>query len=149
MDDVDVDSAAALFDSCRTAGWVSLAVHYASGWSDHFGDAYGYDSTLSPYLHMVYRSSGILETRSVLTAQPSLTFAPNPVRSAFVMTNCDRKTRTNLTLCDVLGRTIRSFSLNPSGRTQLDLRDLAPGVYMATLEGTGRPVSRKLIITTR
>ena len=135
-----------LLDSCRHTGWISFGVLYHSGNSS---SACGYQDSNPPYLHIVYRSSGILETQSVPAAHSLLDIAPNPTRSAFVVASHTAAIEAALTLRDVLGRTIRSFNLNPYGRTRLDLRGLAPGVYMATLEGTGRPVSRKLIITAR
>jgi hypothetical protein len=55
-----------------------------------------------------------------------------------------------LTLHDVLGRTVKSIALEPSGITpQLDLRGLPPGVYMATLEAGTQSLTRKLVITGR
>jgi hypothetical protein len=65
------------------------------------------------------------------------------------MVNHTAAIKATLTLRDVLGETVRSFSLAPSGRTRLDLRGLSPSVYMATFEGTGPPVSRKLVIAAR
>jgi hypothetical protein len=55
--------------------------------------------------------------------------------------------RSKLTLRDVLGRAVKSFALDPSGSMRLDLRGLAPGVYVATLESTGQSVSSKLVLT--
>jgi len=49
----------------------------------------------------------------------------------------------------MLGRTVNSFTLDPSGTARLDLRGFAPGVYMAALDAPGGSVSRKLIITGR
>jgi hypothetical protein len=82
---------------------------------------------------------------------PDFAFAPNPsgsrvltVRSALAVGK-----RRTLTLRNVAGRLVRAFVLDPSGMTRLDLRGLAPGVYMATLDGTLPLVSRKLVITAR
>ena len=135
-----------LLDSCRHVGWSSFGVYsYGNG----IGTACGYQDSNPPYLHIVYRSSGILETQSVPAARSLLDIAPNPTRSAFVVASHTAAVKAALTLRDVLGRTIRSFNLNPYGRTRLDLRGLAPGVYMVTLQGSGQPLTRKLVITAR
>jgi hypothetical protein len=82
---------------------------------------------------------------------PVLAFAPNPaggrvvtVRSAIAVGS-----RRRLTIRNVLGGVVQTFVLDPSGITRLDLRDLAPGVYMATLDGTMPLVTRKLVLAVR
>jgi hypothetical protein len=44
----------ALFDSCSSAGWVSLAVHGEYFGDERIGNAYGYDSSPPPRLRVVY-----------------------------------------------------------------------------------------------
>ena len=80
----------------------------------------------------------------------TLRLTPNPATGRFVTAryNLAAGTRGTLTLRDVLGRTAKSFMLDPSGTTRLDLRGFAPGVYMATLEAVGQSVSRKFVLTT-
>ena len=87
--------------------------------------------------------------RGSVTQRPELAFAPNPATGRDVMVRCAIPTGQvgKLTLRDVVGRTVKSVALGRSGNTQLDLRGFAPGVYVAKLETTGPPVSRKLIIT--
>jgi len=82
---------------------------------------------------------------------PEFAFEPNPATGRHVMVRCGiaRGTLGKLTLRDVLGRSVKSLSLGPSGVAQLDLRGLAPGVYMATLEAGTQSLTRKLIITRR
>jgi hypothetical protein len=86
-----------------------------------------------------------------LAKLPDFAFAPNPsgsrtltVRSALAVGN-----RRVLTMRDVVGRAVRAFILDPTGIARLDLRGLAPGVYMATLEAGTQSLTRKLIITAR
>ena len=85
------------------------------------------------------------------TKLPDFAFAPNPsgskvltVRSALAVGK-----RRVLTMRDVAGRTARTFALDPSGIAHIDLRDLPPGVYMATLEAGTKSITRKLVITAR
>jgi hypothetical protein len=82
---------------------------------------------------------------------PALAFAPNPATRRHVVVRCTIPSGKvgKLTLRDVVGRTVKSFSLLPSRMTRLDLRGLAPGVYMATLDGTMPLLFRKLVITAR
>jgi hypothetical protein len=82
---------------------------------------------------------------------PDFAFAPNPsdrravtVRSALAV-----RKRRRVTMRDVAGRAVRTFALDPPGIAHIDLRDLPPGVYVATLDGTMPLLSRKLIITLR
>jgi len=86
-----------------------------------------------------------------VTQLPELAFAPNPATGRYVTARYDIAAGTlgKLTLRDVLGRTIGSFELDPSGRTRLDLRGFAPGMYFARLEADDRTIRRKLIITDR
>jgi len=94
---------------------------------------------------------GTNEPGSTHASQPELTFAPNPASGRFVTVrySLPAATRGRLTLRDMLGRTVNSFTLDPSGTARLDLRGFAPGVYMAALDAPGGSVSRKLIITGR
>jgi hypothetical protein len=86
--------------------------------------------------------------RGSVTQPPEFAFAPNPTTGRYVTARCAIPTGKvgKLTLRDVVGRTVKS-ALVPSGITQLDLRGLAPGIYIAALDAAGPPVSRKLIIT--
>ena len=94
---------------------------------------------------------GECEPQGSVAQPPELSFAPNPATGGFVSVQYDiaAGTRGRLTLRDVLGRTVNSYTLDPSGSTRLDLRGFAPGVYMATLEASGVSISRKLILTAR
>ncbi len=85
------------------------------------------------------------------TKLPDFAFAPNPsgkrvvtVRSALAVGK-----RRALTMRDVVGRAVRTFALDPSGVARLDLRGLAPGVYMATLDAGTQSITRKLVLTAR
>ena len=93
---------------------------------------------------------GECEPQGSIARRPELSFAPNPATGRFVNVQYDiaAGTRGNLTLRDVLGRTVKSFALDPSGSARLDLRGFATGVYMATLDAAGSPISRKLVLTT-
>jgi hypothetical protein len=79
----------------------------------------------------------------------TLSFEPNPTSGRFVTVRygLGKRPTSKLTLRDVLGRTVRTVELDPSGSTRLDLRDIQPGVYVAALESVSPSVSRKLIIT--
>jgi hypothetical protein len=80
---------------------------------------------------------------------PELAFAPNPATSRDVTVRCAIPTGKvgRFVVRDVLGRTVKSIALVTSGVSRLDLRNLAPGIYIAALDAGGPPVSRKLIIT--
>jgi len=147
----ELDTAAGpLLDSCHRAGVACFGIHWDGPPADtYLASAYGYDSSSSPYLHIVYRSSGVSEPQSAVTMRPEFTLVPNPTRSTLVTVNHNVAVRGRLTLRDVLGRTTGSFDLDPSGHMRLDLRGLSPGVYMATLDAGGQFLSRKLVITTR
>ena len=80
-----------------------------------------------------------------------LAFAPNPAAGRDVMVQCAVPVGKvgELTMRDVLGRAVKTFTLDPSGQTRLDLRGFAPGIYVAVLDAAGPPVSRKLIVARR
>ena len=144
------DFALRALDSCRAVGWMSFGiecVHYSGPYEC---EAWGDSGTFPPYLRVEYTVSGVNDDRG-LRMSPLLTITPNPTSGRFVTIQlcipCG--SGSSLTLRNVPGGTIRSYSLDPSGRTQLDLRGLAPGVYLATLDGTMPLVSRKLVITAR
>ncbi|GEM_PF-1360147 len=144
------DSAAvALFDSCRGTDWVSLAISRTGSYG--YGRAYGYDSTPPPCLRIEYAASGTQEPQGTVARQPELTLAPNPTAGRFIKAqyNVAANTSGKLALRDVLGRVVKSFTLDPSGSTRLDLRGFAPGVYVATLNAAGQSVTRKLVVTPR
>ena len=85
------------------------------------------------------------------TKLPDFAFARNPTGSRFVTVRSALAVgkRRILTMRDVLGRTVRTFLLNPTGIAHLDLRGLPAGVYMATLEAGTESLTRKLVITSR
>jgi parallel beta-helix repeat protein len=90
--------------------------------------------------------------RGSVARLPELTFAPNPATGKHARVRCAIAAGTvgKLALHDVLGRTVKSLALVPSDITpQLDLRGLAPGVYMATLEAGTQSLTRKFVITGR
>jgi hypothetical protein len=80
---------------------------------------------------------------------PDFAFASNPSRSRVVIVRSALAVRNRrvLTMRDVVGRAVRTFVLDPSGIARLDLRGLAPGVYMATLDAGTHSLTRKLVIT--
>ena len=94
-------------------------------------------------------NSGTCEPQGTVARRPELAFVPNPAAGRFVAVRyaLAAGTRGRLTLRDVLGRTVKSFTLDPSGSTHLDLRGFPPGIYIATLDAAGSSISRKLIIT--
>jgi hypothetical protein len=148
--ELTLDSPAlALIDSCRRTGWISLAIDHVGEGSDGF--AHGYSDSMPPLLCIEYTSSGTREARGNAVIRPELAFAPNPAggRVVTVQYNIAAGTLGKLALRDVLGRTVKSLALVPSGSTRLDLRGFAPGVYIAALKAQGYSVSRKLIITAR
>jgi hypothetical protein len=146
--ELTLDSAAlALIDSCRRTGWISLAVDHVGEGRDGF--AYGYTDSAPPFLRIEYTSSGAGEARSPIVIRPELAFAPNPTAGRFVTVQYDIATGAvgRLALRDVLGRVVKSLTLDPSGRMQLDLHGFTPGVYVATLEVGSQSLTRKLVVT--
>ena len=136
-----------LLDSCRRVGVASFGIHWSGPPGDTFrASAYGYDSSSAPYLHIVYSPAGIDEAQNVLAGMTAFSVTPNPASRMFAVTN-RAAAHASLTLRSALGETVRSYTLPQSDIAQLDLRGLAPGVYMATLDGTMPLVSRKLVIT--
>jgi hypothetical protein len=94
---------------------------------------------------------GTCEPQTTLARQPELTISPNPATGRFLTAryNVAAGSYGKLTLRDALGRTVKTFALDQPGRTRLDLRGFAPGVYFAALDAGGPSVSRKLVITAR
>jgi hypothetical protein len=143
-------NAGPLLDSCHRVGVASFAIHWSGPAADTYrASAHGYDSSSAPYLHLVYRPAGIDEAQRVPGIRPVFALTPNPARGAYVTINTDIAALAGLTLCDVLGRPVRSGQLTISGRPQLDLRGLAPGVYLARIETGSQSLTRKLVITGR
>ncbi|HTW92877.1 MAG TPA: choice-of-anchor J domain-containing protein [bacterium] len=95
-----------------------------------------------------YHVPGKQEPRAATVAKQELALEPNPTAGRFVTVRCSLAVgrMRRLTIRDVAGRTVRTFALDPSGITQLDLRGLPPGVYLATLQGSVPLVSRKLVL---
>ena len=93
---------------------------------------------------------GTCEPQDSVARQPDVVFTPNPMTGRFVTVQYDiaAEDRGTLALRDVLGRTVKSYTLDPSGSTRLDLRGFAPGIYMATLNASGVSISRKLVLAT-
>ncbi len=87
-----------------------------------------------------------------VTRLPELTLEPNPTTGTHARIRCAIPAGTvgKLTLHDVLGRTVKSIELEPSGITpQPDLSGFSPGVYIVTLKTTDHSVSRRLVIIGR
>lgn len=136
--------------SCLGKDWVALGISERN----RFAGARGYGTEGgedAPHLHVVYDVPGTEEPPGAALRRPALAIVPNPTTGRFVTVQYTTAagTRGVLTLRDILGGTVKSLVLNPSGIVRLDLRGLAPGVYMATLESPIPPSSRKLVITTR
>jgi hypothetical protein len=89
--------------------------------------------------------------RRTATQLPGLAFVPNPASGRVATVQCAvaMGDRQRLTIHNVLGRAMRTVALDPSGVTELDLRNFATGVYFAALNTGSQSVSRKLVITTR
>jgi len=138
-----------LLDSCHHVGVASFGIHWSGPPGDTFrAAAYGYDSSSAPYLHVVYSPAGVSETQSVPAGVTSFSVTPNPASGVITVTS-RAAACASLTLRNALGETVRSYALPQSSRAQLDLRGLAPGVYMATLETGTQPLTRKLVLTAR
>jgi len=137
-------------DSCRRVGWVSLGIDCVSHLGPYAIEAYGDSGTFPPYLHVEYTVSGVNDVRG-FRMSPLLTITPNPTTGSYVAVRYGSATGAvdKLTLHDALGRTVKSFTLGPSGNTELDLRGFTAGVYMITLDGSVPLVSRRLVITAR
>jgi hypothetical protein len=136
--------------SCLSQNWVALGISELNLMDGGIG--YGTDGgALAPYLLIDYSIPGTCEPRATPTRRPEVTIVPNPATGRFVMVRCTfpAGTYVKLTLRDVLGRAVRTFALDPSGGTHLDLRSLRPGVYIATLEAGTQSLTRKLVITAR
>jgi hypothetical protein len=138
-----------LLDSSHRVGVASFGIHWSGPPADTFrAAAYGFDSIPSPCLHVVYSPSGVGESPRAPAVVTSFSLAPNPARGVFTVAT-RAALGTYFTLHDALGKKVKSFSLGPSGVTHLDLRSLAPGVYMATLQTGTQSLTRKLVVTSR
>lgn len=138
-----------LLDSCHRVGVASFGIHWSGPPGDTFrGTAYGFDSSSAPYLHVVYSPAGVSETQSVPAGVTSFSVTPNPASGVITVTS-RAAACASLTLRNALGETVRSYTLPQSGKAQLDLRGLPPGVYMATLESGTQSLTRKLVLTAR
>jgi hypothetical protein len=122
--------------------YIGFRYRYQGDWNGLCLDDIWFSSTFVP---------GTCEPQGTVARQPELAFSPNPTTGMYVTVRYSiaAGTRGKLTLRDALGRTVKSFTLDPSGSMRLDLRGFAPGVYVATLDAAGQSVSRKLIITAR
>jgi hypothetical protein len=154
-------AAMAALDSCRERAWASFGVRYGGGVGHAHAD--GYNGENPPYLRIVYAdTSDTTDTlppplpprdavQRTAAKLPDFAFGANPsgsimvtVRSALAVGK-----RRVLTMRDVVGRAVRTFAIDPPGIAHIDLRGLAPGVYMATLEAGPQSLTRKLILTAR
>jgi hypothetical protein len=140
------DQGVAILQSRLPQDWATLGISPLSGGGLSYGIR-GDDR--QTYLHIVYNAAGTCEPRRATLRPPELVLTPNPATGRYVMARCDiaAGSYANLALRDVMGRTEKTFRLNPSGTTRLDLRGFAPGVYFAEIDIRGQLGSRKLVLT--
>ena len=138
----------AILRSCLPQDRITLGIDAVSGAGASYGITVDDKQT---YLHVVYDVPGTEEPSGAASWRSEFAIAPNPTAGRFVIVRpcVPSGTRNTLTLRDVLGTAVQSFSPAPSGPSQLDLRGIAPGVYMATLDAGTQSLTRKLVITAR
>jgi hypothetical protein len=83
-------------------------------------------------------------------ASSFLTLTPNPLASGFatVRYNLPRPGPATLRICDVAGRTVlvRALGTERRASSELDLKQLAAGVYVVRLDTDGWSTRQKLVI---
>jgi len=91
--------------------------------------------------------SGIQAQSATGNGNPELTLVPNPLASGFVRLKCALPGAAvlRLTISDAAGRVVLHRTLGATG-TVLDVRDLAPGVYLARIESSRYSATKKLVV---
>ncbi|WP_296145778.1 T9SS type A sorting domain-containing protein [uncultured Flavobacterium sp.] len=72
-----------------------------------------------------------------------LSVYPNPAKNLINISNSDNVSLTNATITDLNGRTVKSVELN--GATQINISDLASGVYMMNINSDQGSVTKKIV----
>jgi hypothetical protein len=143
LDTFDGDTVKVAFRYRSSSDWSGLCIDDI--WFSRFFVPDTSDTTDTSHVEPPQRD---IVQRSI-TRLPGLAFAPNPTDGSAVTVRCALAVgnRRRLTIRNVIGRAVRTFVLDPSGITRLDLRGFAPGVYFAELDIRGQLGSRKLVIT--
>ncbi|HTW90480.1 MAG TPA: T9SS type A sorting domain-containing protein [bacterium] len=96
----------------------------------------------------VYRDNlNGIEDAKPASLRPALAVLGNPVRNAVgLRLQIPRGQTGSLTLCDVAGRLVRSFSVARTGMLNLDLRSMSAGVYFVRLEMGASETTTKIIV---
>ncbi len=83
-------------------------------------------------------------------SRSALAIVPNPLtgNQAVVRYSLSRPGMVSLSVCDVTGRVVmtRAFAAGRTGAQNLDLRELAAGVYLVKLDADGFSSSQKLVV---
>jgi len=94
------------------------------------------------------RRDGVLAGKAVLTQ--GISISPNPLASGFATLrySLPKAGPVSLRVYDVTGRPVLTQTLvtSSSGRTDLDLRNLAAGIYLVKLNSDDFTFSQKLVV---
>jgi hypothetical protein len=100
------------------------------------GDAYF-------FIDDVVVTSGLLATNNVVATQFSV--FPNPANDIVTIANADNALVNNVSIVDINGRTVKSVKLGGVANAQINVSDLAKGVYVMTISSDKGATTQKLM----
>ncbi|KGO94855.1 T9SS type A sorting domain-containing protein [Flavobacterium subsaxonicum] len=89
-------------------------------------------------------SDSLLAVKDVVAATQFSIF-PNPATNVINVTNADNTLVNNVAIVDVNGRTVKSVKFNGAAETQVNISDLASGVYMVTIASENGTTTKKIV----
>ena len=103
-------------------------------------------NTQTVYLATLYEATGLSAVSSSLAA--GMTIFPNPAhgRATIQLPFISGAPAATLTLFNALGRTVRIQTAATSGRTELDLTGLVPGLYAVRTTAGAHATTRRLLV---
>jgi Concanavalin A-like lectin/glucanases superfamily/Secretion system C-terminal sorting domain len=141
-------------DSCEGG-----SLHIGAWWNEDPDFFHGimddlriYNRKLSDSEIHVLCSARIDSTTSMVTtglgktfgASPEIKLMPNPATTAIAIASNNRSSATyDISIHDFLGRLVKNVTV--SAQEQIDIQDLAPGIYMATISTENGRVTAKFV----
>ena len=124
----------------------SLYVGGGAGPLASFGSTTFSNASQHGFLAVLPAASGLAAGRESSLSKSDL--FPNPAhgRATIQLPAIPGATSATLTILDVLGRAIRSQTAPTNAQTDLDLIDLAPGLYAVRVQASGSSATRRLVV---
>jgi hypothetical protein len=79
--------------------------------------------------------TGVAEQKPTVTKTPALVVGPNPCRGLLSLQLNASGSQSKVEISDVMGRLVKSLTVNSEGRTTIDTHAMAEGVYFVALSG--------------